>query len=324
MNQVNQKAVKDGLKNIAVQMNAESDHNTTGIAVTLPESAIDDAVGSGVDKFTISSPAASVTLDDISLSEINSYTNGDVTIRAALNNEASLTNEGRERIGNRPVYDLRIASGNTTISDLGGGTATVSLPYTLSNGEDENKIVIYYVSGDGGLATVPNCAYNASAHTVTFTTTHFSTYAVGYYDVSFSDVSGWYQDYVSFLAARNIIRGTSSTTFSPNEVITRAQFATILANLSGNDLSEYTTSSFTDVSTTDWYFRSAEWAFKNGVAVGSGGRFDPNASITREQMAVMLYNYAKYAGLDVSNIEGMAIREFSDYGSISNWAMIPI
>jgi len=322
--QVKQEAEKDGLKNTAVQMNVEADNHTTGMAVTLPESALDYAVDSGVDQFTILSPAASITLDDISLSAINSYTNGDVTIRASLINEAGLTNKERELIGNRPVYDIMITSGDTTISNLGGGTATVSIPYTLSDGEDPNKIVIYCISSDGRLATVPNCVYDASAHTVTFTTTHFSTYAVGYSDVNFSDVSGWYQNYVSFLAARNIIHGTSSTTFSPNEEITRAQFAMVLANLSGNDLSEYTTSSFTDVSTTDWYFRAAEWAFENGVAVGSGGRFDPNASMTREQMAVMLYNYAKYAWLDVSNIEGMAIREFSDYGSISNWAITPI
>jgi len=99
---------------------------------------------------------------------------------------------------------------------------------------------------------------------------------------------------------------------------------TILANLSGDDLSGYTTSSFSDVDMTDWYCKAIEWSFKNEVATGSDGKFTPNTNITREQMAVMLYNYAKYAGLDVSNVEGMPIREFNDFENISSWAMMPI
>jgi len=132
------------------------------------------------------------------------------------------------------------------------------------------------------------------------------------------------KDYVSCLTARGIINGTGDGKFSPDSSITRAEFVTILARLSGDDLSGYTASSFSDVAATDWYFAAVQWAYANGIVSGSDGMFAPGADITREQMSVMLYNYAKYAGADVSNAAGMSVREFSDYASISSWALEPI
>jgi hypothetical protein len=171
---------------------------------------------------------------------------------------------------------------------------------------------------------VPNCIYDASTGIVTFKTTHFSSYAVGYNDVSFTDVYGWYTDYVSYLAAREIINGTGDGVFSPDANITRSQFVAILARISGDDLGGYKASAFSDVSTSDWYFAAVQWAYKNGIAAGSDGKFAPGANITREQMAVMLYRYAKYAWAGASDAEGMSVQEFSDYGSISSWALEPI
>jgi hypothetical protein len=142
--------------------------------------------------------------------------------------------------------------------------------------------------------------------------------------MSFTDVadSAWYADYVAYLAARGIIGGNNGA-FSPDASITRAEFVTILARMSDDDLSGHTTSSFSDVSTDSWYFAAVQWANKAGIASGYDGKFSPNASITREQMAAMLYRYAEYKGT-VSNTEGMSVREFSDYASISSWAQAPI
>ena len=169
-----------------------------------------------------------------------------------------------------------------------------------------------------------NGHYDSKTGAVTFQTTHFSLYAVGYNAVSFSDVSGsaWYADYVSFLAARGIIGGNNGA-FSPDASITRAEFVTILARMSGDDLSDFTTSSFTDVASSDWYDAAVQWAYASGIATGSDGKFNPNANITREQMTAMLYRYAEYAGT-VSNAEGMSAREFTDYDNISSWAQAAI
>lgn len=111
--------------------------------------------------------------------------------------------------------------------------------------------------------------------------------------------------------------------YRPDDHMTRAQFVTLLSNLSGDDLSGCTTSSFTDVDKADWYYLPVEWANKNGIANGYGGKFDPDAGITREQMAVMLYHYACYKGLDVSGATETAIIGFSDAAGISAWANKP-
>ncbi|SBW00519.1 exported hypothetical protein [uncultured Eubacteriales bacterium] len=307
----------------AVNLQVQIGSGATGVSVTLPKAVV-TTLTSGEASLTVSSAVATVTLDNTALAEISKQASGDVTITATEVDISALSTEAKTAIGTRPVYDLKITSGSTTVSSFGGGTATVSIPYTPVAGEDANAIVVYYINASGELDTVPNCVYDAETGTVTFTTTHFSTYAVGYNAVSFKDVSdsAWYADYVAYLAARGIIGGNNGA-FSPDASITRAEFVTILARMSGDDLSGYTTSSFSDVSTDSWYFAAAQWASKAGIASGYDGKFSPSASITREQMAAMLYRYAEYKGT-VSNAEGMSVREFSDYDSIASWAQAPI
>jgi len=266
-----------------------------------------------------SSSPVTVTFDKTALAVIKAATGGNYSVVAKKADVSGIADSERAKIGSRPVYELSVKSGGTTISDFGGGKATVSIPYTLADGEDANKIVIYYVSSSGKLVAVPNCVYNASAKTVNFTAKHFSTYAVGYNDVSFKDVSGWYTDYVSYLAARGIISGTGDGNFSPDANITRAQFVTVLARVSGDDFSGYASSEFSDVSTTDWFFKSVQWAYEKGVATGSDGKFNPNASITRQDIAVMLARYAdKVAGYTLPETNSVAA--FTDSAQISAYA----
>ncbi len=307
----------------SLKIKVDSGSGATGVSVTLPQAAV-STLTDGEASLTVSSTVATVTLDSTTLAEIGKQASGDVTITATAADTSALSADTKTAIGIRPVYDLKITSGSTTVSSFGGGTATVSVPYTPAAGEDVNAIVVYYINASGELVTVPNCVYDAKTGTVTFTTTHFSTYAVGYNAVSFSDVSdsAWYADYVAYLAARNIIGGNNGA-FSPAADITRVEFVTILARMSGDDLSGYKTSSFSDVSADSWYFTAVQWANKAGIASGYDGAFSPDATITREQMAAMLYRYAEYKGM-VSNAEGMSVREFTDYDSISSWAQAPI
>ncbi|MBR0599929.1 S-layer homology domain-containing protein, partial [Sinanaerobacter chloroacetimidivorans] len=307
----------------ALQIKVDSDSAATGISVVIPQGAA-SMLTNGVSSLTISSPIVTVTFDDKALAAINKNTNGDITVTARKPANTALSDEDKAIIGNKPVYDLKVSSGSTSISTFGGGTAKVSIPYKPAAGEDINKIVVYYISNSGKLNMVPGCVYDASTRTVTFRTTHFSSYAIAYNDVSFSDVSGWYVDYVSYLAARGILSGAGDGKFVPGKNITRAEFIAILAKLSDNDLSGYTTSSFSDIAANAWYSAEVQWAYENGITSGYNDNFYPQAAITREQMAAMLYHYAKYAGMDVSGDEGTSDREFSDAASISNWAVSPV
>lgn len=297
--------------------------SSSDISTVISNASLENITNSGITSLNIDTPIGSVAFDSTALESIEENAGENVGISISKADTSSFSSEERAEIGDRPVYELTLTSNGKTISDFGDGTATVSIPYTLKDGENPSEIVVYYVADSGALTEVPNCVYDASTGMATFKTTHFSDYMIGYNNVEFNDVSGWYKDYVDFLAARGIMNGVGDNSFKPNDNIRRAQFVTILANLGSDDLSKYAKSSFTDVSNTDWYFAPAQWAYENGIVKGTDGKFNPNADITREQMAAMLYNYAKSTGIDVSNVEGM-IREFSDYESISDWAVTPI
>jgi hypothetical protein len=166
---------------------------------------------------------------------------------------------------------------------------------------------------------VPNCIYDPKTGTVTFTTTHFSVYAVGYNDVSYSDVSGWYESYVAYLTAREIMNGSGEGKFDPNGTMTRAMVVTVLYRLSG-DAGSYT-NPFSDVPSEAWYEKAVTWASSNGIVSGVGdGCFAPDKEVSREQLAVMLYHYAKFKGIDVSVGSNTNILSYKDATTISEYA----
>ena len=110
----------------------------------------------------------------------------------------------------------------------------------------------------------------------------------------FTDVSptSWEADAVAFASAHELFSGTSETTFSPNESMSRGMLATVLYRLEGCPDQEGATT-YGDVSSDAWYADGVAWVTENGIANGYGdGQFGPNDNITREQFAVMLWNYA--------------------------------
>jgi hypothetical protein len=104
---------------------------------------------------------------------------------------------------------------------------------------------------------------------------------------------------------------------APDETVSRAWSAQILFALSGAERSG-NTAPFADVSADDWYADAVTWTVENGVARGEGERFGASESVTREQLAVMLYNYAQYRGCDVSARGELSA--FPDGGGVSAWA----
>lgn len=132
----------------------------------------------------------------------------------------------------------------------------------------------------------------------------------------FTDVSenDWFFDAVKFVNERKLFVGTTETTFAPRMAMTRGMFVTVLGTLAGVDETAAEASTFEDVNPNAYYAPYVAWAQKNGIVVGtSATTFEPNAEITREQMAIIMYNYAKYAGEDVSKTDpaGLAQTEMA-------------
>ncbi|MDD4571235.1 MAG: S-layer homology domain-containing protein [Clostridia bacterium] len=110
----------------------------------------------------------------------------------------------------------------------------------------------------------------------------------------FKDVAEnhWAHDHIYYLANKGIIKGKTADTYAPGSNITRAEFVTVLARMSGADLTKYTAASYLDVKNNAWYISAVAWATKVGVAGGTDGKFNPNANISREEMAAMISRYA--------------------------------
>lgn len=122
---------------------------------------------------------------------------------------------------------------------------------------------------------------------------------------SFTDVpaGSWYEDAVNYVYEKGLMNGTSSNAFSPNANTTRGMIVTILARVEG-----------VNTNGTPWYAAGQKWAMDNGISDGT----NMPGVITREQLATILYRYAKQKGYDVS--KSTALTAFSDADKVSGYA----
>jgi len=131
----------------------------------------------------------------------------------------------------------------------------------------------------------------------------------------------WYKKFVDYSVTYGIFTGTSSNTFSPNTDMTRAQFVQVFANVSGvNTSNKNVNTGFSDVPKGKWYTAAVTWAAQNGIVNGvGGGRFDPNAKVTREQMCLMIVNYIENYQKRTLSVTTNA-PTFADDAKIAKWA----
>ena len=142
-------------------------------------------------------------------------------------------------------------------------------------------------------------------------------------ELPFIDVRGddWFYDDVAYVYENGLMNGTSETTFSPYISTTRGMIVTILYRMEGRP-AVLEACPFTDVKAGAYYERAIVWAAENGIVKGYGnGCFGPDDQITREQMAAILYRYAKNRGLDVSVGENTNILSYDDALDISEYAV---
>lgn len=134
-------------------------------------------------------------------------------------------------------------------------------------------------------------------------------------DVSTSD---WFYDDVAFVYENGLFSGTDSRSFSPNASMTRAMLVTVLYRLEGEP-TVTGRSSFTDVRSGAYYEKSVIWAAANGIVTGTDSTsFSPDAKVTREQLAAILYRYAQYRKLDTD--ASAKLNSFTDADSVSAYA----
>ena len=140
------------------------------------------------------------------------------------------------------------------------------------------------------------------------------------FELPFSDVlpNAWYYDAVKFVYAQKLFVGTSETTFSPNYQMSRGMLVTVLYRLAGEPM-VVGSSGFADVDDNAYYATAVAWAREVGIVSGVGGNmFAPDMDITREQLVVMLMNFAKHNNIDIAVDSEI---DFVDNADVSTWAV---
>ena len=246
-----------------------------------------------INALTISPSVADITFDKDAISTITGQTDGDVKIPAGKIDINTLDESIKQTIGDRPVFNFSVTSGDKTISEF-GGSVEISVPYTPKDGEDTDAIVIYYINADGELEVISNCLYDPVTGTVKFKTDHFSRYAVGYNKVSFADVpeDAPYSKAVNFVAARGITLGTGNGNFSPDVKLTRAQLLVMIMRAYGIRPDEDIKDNFEDGRRV--LYGLSRGRKRLGISNGVGNnKFAPDLEISKQEMVTLIYNILK-------------------------------
>ena len=230
---------------------------------------------------------APTTYDVVIPSALANVVKADKT-KAAAGDTVTLTVSGE---GTLTVTD---ANGKTVaLTDLGSGKYTFKMPSSKVN-------VAFAASGE----TKP-CDGGKDCPSAPFK------------DV---DTGKWYHVSIDYVLTHSIMNGVSGTSFAPNSNLTRGMLVQILFNLEGKPQSA--SASFSDVKVDAWYAKAVGWAAANKVVTGyADDTFRPNAAVTREQAAAILYRYAQSKGIDVSVGEDTNILSYADALQASEYAI---
>jgi hypothetical protein len=315
-------AAKDG-KAGAIVIEPVVGGKVSKVTVELPKASV-SALGSGTSAdLTVRTSVGSVTLPNGALASIASQAAGEtVAIAVEAVDAKSLTAEQQRLIGDGAVFDISITSDGRPISSFGGKSVTISLPYTLKNGETPEGVIVWYLSDEGKLTRM-TCTYDNTAGLATFTTAHLSNYVIGYdtWTNLFTDVKAgdWFYDAVKYATQKMLFNGTSATTFGPNTDMTRAMLVTALYRLEGKPAVKEA-NPFADMEDGQWYTDAVLWASSSGIVTGyDSGLFGVDDPITREQLVVLLYRYAAFKKYDTAKTNDLGV--YTDGGSAAPYAL---
>ena len=278
-------------QNIVVQPKLSGD--VTKSEVSIPASTVGQIQSQTDAALTVSAPIADVTIPNGALDTLSSA-GGTVNVAA-------------EQVGD--AVKLTLTAGGETVNEVPGGV-TLTVP-----AEDAGPgTVAVLVKEDGTRQVIQKSVARDGAVDVPLSGS--ATVEIVDNSKEFEDVSstGWEADAVAFASAHELFSGTGETTFSPDESMSRGMLATVLYNLEDHPDQDGAVT-FSDVSSDAWYSDGVAWAAENGIVNGYGdGQFGPDDSITREQFAVMLWNYAGKPEA------GGQTLDFKDAGQVSGYA----
>jgi len=312
--------------------------NKSVTGVTIPKTTMENVAASEAKGLEVKLPNGTVAVfDKTTLAAVASQAKGaniQLVVDRDSKAEQSMTKAQKETVSemNKPVVlDAYFTSNGQRISDFKGGEAELIAEYPTTS-----PVRVWYVTDVGEKELVPS-TYDGKV--ATFTVTHFSHYVIEMLDgtsyntcpqdetcvyAKFSDANPkeWYHSGVHFCVENGYMNGVDNGLFAPNSTLSRGMIVTMLWRIEGSPVVNYAMS-FKDVADDFWYTEAIRWAQSTGVVLGyDESTFGPEDNVTREQLAAILWRYAKYKGYDVSVGEDTNILSYDDaIGGISEYAI---
>lgn len=280
--------------------------NEDGIYVVAARLYNEDGYYLDADSITIQMDKTLPILSDDAIDVTKSNGNYVVTVTSTDNLSGVKSVTAKDDEGTE--YPMTLAENNIYRTEIPVfyGTLTVSV---TDNANNSNKTEISLRK----IETSPD-KIEANSRSGGGNKKRFAVWSNPFTDVSEND---WFYDSVKFVNEEGLFTGVTNTQFAPIDTMTRAMMVTALHRLEGKP--KASASKFTDVPSGEWFTDAVAWASENKIVNGIGNNeFAPNREITREEMAVIMYNYAKSKGLDVSAKGDLT--KFSDSVKISAWA----
>lgn len=290
--------------------------------VTIPVEAFE--AGEAASTVEITTPLGTVTVSGAMLGAAEKTGAHNVSITFTKKDTSKLNTTDQANVFNRPVIGIDIKLDGVTKSwSNPNAPVSVSIPYTPSPVElsDPEHIVVWSIDETGKVTPVPTGKYDPVKGAVTFTTTQFGDFAVAYVKKSFHDIANfeWAKQAIEVLASKGVINGTSTDTYTPEAPIKRADFILLLVNALG--LSATTEGNFSDVNPVAYYAEAVAVAKKIGVATGMGdGKFNPDATITRQDMMVLIERAMAFANKPLLAGTSADVNAYYDKDNIADYA----
>lgn len=318
-------------KKVADQIN---DPKTTRIEVVAPaptqekpdvkaevSAAVLKSIAQSGKALVVKAGAIEVSVPSEVLKAISQTTSGEVTFHVGLAKETKAPGNGTTLSS---IYEFSISvekDGKTSNVATFSKPVSVSIPVDAKAVKDSRKVAAYFVNEAKNTLEYLDGKYTNGK--VEFKTNHFSKFVVVENNKTFKDIQSggikWVQDYVEVLASKSIIHGKSEDTFAPSDQITRAQFALLLSRALDLPKQAYE-GTFSDVTEKmDGSVLEIEAANRAGIVTGNNGKFQPNESITRQQMSAMIIRAIEYK--DASILEGVNSKVlFADAANVADYA----
>ncbi|MFI3227684.1 MAG: MBG domain-containing protein [Clostridia bacterium] len=261
---------------------------------------------------------------------IGNYTMADTTLSIKPTSTSSSSSSGGSSGGETisVYYSIEILENET--SDYGTvdiDTSSkvvegkdVTITATPNDGYEAKSVVILDEDGNEVDYTVDGDEYEFEMpdSDVTIEVTFVSDVLANLTDVSSSD---WYYDAVEYVLTHGLFYGISETEFGPDVEMSRSMMVTVLHRLDGLGVVNYIMS-FEDVLADTWYTEGVRWGQSNGIVSGySNEIFNPDKSITREELVVIIYRYMNYIDFDVTVSDEDILDTFTDKDSIQSYAV---